>query len=75
MLFLEIIIWYYIPLLILFFKEVKFNFQAVFVDSYAKMPSNINDELQQEAFTRETAKLWEYTTNFTSFPLRTLEVM
>ena len=51
-------------------------FQAVFIDSYAKMPPyNDHDPDQQEAFDRETAKLWNYTINFPPFAFKTLEVM
>ena len=35
------------------------DLQAVFIDSWAKQDWNLADTLQQEAFDRETAKLWE----------------
>ena len=35
------------------------DLQAVFIDSWAKQEWNMADTLQQEAFDRETAKLWE----------------
>jgi len=49
------------------------DLSAVFVDSYAKHGHNVNDTNQQDAFERETARLWEYTLEFPPFPFRTLE--
>ena len=42
--------------------QEKFNIgrevDAVFIDSWAKQPFNLNDTTQQKAFDRETKKLW-----------------
>ena len=38
------------------------------------MPVNIEDPLQQEAFDRETLKLWNTTQHFDSFAFKTLQV-
>ena len=50
------------------------SLQAVFIDSYAKMPVNIDDPQQQEAFDRETLKLWNTTQRFDTFAFKTLQV-
>ena len=52
----------------------RFSLQAVFIDSWAKMPENINDTLQQDAFERNTTTLWNLTTHFKPFAFKTLKV-
>jgi len=49
------------------------NLSAVFIDSWSQMPVNIQDQGQQEAYNRETEKLWNYTNVFMPFEFRTLE--
>ena len=51
-----------------------YSLQAVFIDSWAKMPENINDTLQQDAFERNTTTLWNLTTHFKPFAFKTLKV-
>jgi len=49
------------------------DLDAVFIDSWAKQEWNIPDTIQQEAFDRETEKLWKYAMNNTPFAFRTIE--
>lgn len=49
------------------------NLTAVFIDSWAKMPINIDDPLQQDAFERNTTTLWNLTLHFEPFAFKTLE--
>jgi len=49
------------------------DLDAVFIDSWAKQEWNIEDTTQQEAFDRETEKLWKYATNNAPFAFRTIE--
>ena len=52
----------------------SYSLQAVFIDSYAKMPFNIEDQLQQDAFERNTTTLWNLTTHVKPFAFKTLKV-
>jgi len=49
------------------------NLTAFFMDSYAKMPFNINDPVQQDAFDRETERLWNTAIASNSFEFNTIE--
>jgi len=49
------------------------NLTAFFIDSYAKMPFNINDPVQQKAFDRETERLWNTAIASNSFEFHTIE--
>ena len=47
--------------------------EAVFIDSWAKQPWNLNDPLQQEAFGRETLKLWNIFSTSPTFEFKTIQ--
>ena len=49
------------------------DLQAVFIDSWAKQEWNLADALQQEAFDRETAKLWEIFSSNSKFEFKTIQ--
>ena len=49
------------------------NLTAVFIDSWAKQEWNLNDPLQQEAFDRETEKLWTILSNNPTFEFKTIQ--
>ena len=49
------------------------NLSVVFIDSFAKQPYNLNDPVQQEAFNRETLKLWNIFSNNPTFEFKTIE--
>ena len=51
-----------------------YSLQAVFIHSWAKMPVNINDTIQQDAFERNTTTLWNLTTHSKPFAFKTLKV-
>ena len=53
--------------------HLKTNLSAVFIDSYAKMGFNLDDQDQQDAFDRESSKLWTIAQTFDSFEFKTLE--
>ena len=53
--------------------HLEINLQAVFIDSWAKQEWNIADALQQEAFERESAKLWEIFSSNSKFEFKTIE--
>jgi len=44
-----------------------------FVDSYAKIPRNIDDEIQQQHFLEESDKLWEFAKNSPEFRFQTVD--
>merc|ERR1712212_7409 len=46
--------------------------EGVFIDSYSQQPWNLPDPLQQEAFQRETEKLWTFVQEHDVFPFRTI---
>jgi len=45
---------------------------GVFIDSFSQQPWNIPDPMQQEAFQRETGKLWMFLEEHDVFPFRTI---
>ena len=45
---------------------------GVFIDSFSQQPWNLPDPLQQEAFQRETGKLWTFLQEHDVFPFRTI---
>ena len=49
------------------------DLQSVFIDSWAKQEWNLGDTLQQEAFDRETTKLWEIVSSNGKFEFKTIE--
>ena len=49
------------------------DLEAVFIDSWAKQDWNLDDESQQEAFDRESTKLWDLFTSMTSFEFKTIQ--
>ena len=53
--------------------DIGYDLDAVFIDSWAKQPFNLADEGQQEAFDRETAKLWDFTMSMVPFEFMTIE--
>ena len=50
-----------------------YDLQGVFIDSWSQQPWNLQDPQQQEAFQRETGKLWTFTRDHDLFPFRTIE--
>merc|ERR1711892_255400 len=55
------------------FVHVTQNFSCVFIDSWARKGRHVNDTDEQEAFQRETQKLWTMTKQFGPFEFKTLE--
>ena len=53
--------------------HINRTLEAVFIDSYAKQEWNLDDALQQEAFTRETTKLWNLYSNNSKFEFKTIQ--
>ena len=53
--------------------HVKRDLDAVFIDSWSQQPWNVDDELQQIAFHRETQKLWDSFSSKESFEFKTVE--
>ena len=53
--------------------NVEKDLDAVFIDSWAKQNWNLNDNVQQEAFVRETTKLWDSFSSFTPFEFKTIQ--
>ena len=53
--------------------HLETDLEAVFIDSWAKQPWNLNDPLQQEAFHRETLKLWNIFSNSPTFEFKTIQ--
>ena len=49
------------------------DLDAVFIDSWAKQDWNLDDETQQEAFNRETAKLWNLFSDLDQFEFKTIQ--
>ena len=47
--------------------------QGVFIDAWSQQPWNVEDQDQQEAFERETTKLWEFSSQNEMFQFRTIE--
>jgi len=55
------------------FVHVSQNFPCVFIDSWARKGSHVNDQDEQGAFQRETQKLWDLTNQFGPFEFKSLE--
>jgi len=55
------------------FVHVTQNFSCVFIDSWARKGRHVNDTDEQEAFQRETQKLWDLTKQFGPFEFKSLE--
>ena len=53
--------------------HVTKNLTAVFIDSWSQKPWNLEDELQQVAFQRETKKLWEAFSVMDTFEFKTIQ--
>ena len=57
--------------------EEKFHINrtipGVFIDSWSQQDWNINDQIQQDAFQRETEKLWVYAKSKDLFEFKTVE--
>ena len=53
--------------------HLETDLEAVFIDSWAKQPWNLNDPLQQEAFDRETLKLWNIFSTSPTFEFKTIQ--
>ncbi len=49
------------------------NLTFAFVDSWAKHPKNLDDEVQQEAFARETKILWDFAMTAKEFEFKSIE--
>ena len=52
---------------------IGYSLDAVFIDSWAKMPFNLGDQGQQDAFNREAGKLWDFTMTMEPFDFMTIE--
>jgi len=53
--------------------DIPLNLSCVFIDSWAKQEWNLNDPYQQEAFDRESSKLWDIVNNTKPFEFKSLE--
>ena len=53
--------------------HLKKDLDAVFIDSWSQQYWNIEDDLQQVAFQRETKKLWDSFSVMDSFEFKTVE--
>lgn len=53
--------------------HIGIELEAVFIDSWAKQDWNLNDLCQQEAFDRETNKLWNLFNNLPDFEFKSIE--
>lgn len=49
------------------------NLSIVFVDSYAKKESHLDDEVQQQHFKEETDKVWEFALTSPEFKFKTVD--
>ena len=49
------------------------NLDAVFIDSYAKQDWNLNDPMQQDAFERESLKLWNRLNDLSEFEFKSIQ--
>ena len=52
--------------------HIDITLDGVFIDSWSQQPWNINDQDQQEAFQRETGKLWSLSESQDIFEFRTV---
>ena len=53
--------------------HLDIELQGVFIDAWSQQPWNVDDQDQQEAFERETTKLWEFSSQNEMFQFRTIE--
>ena len=53
--------------------NLTFDLPGVFIDAYSQLEYSKIDQLQQEVFSRETQKLWDFATTRKAFPFRTIE--
>jgi len=53
--------------------HIETTLTGVFIDSWSQQPWNLGDPMQQEAFDRETEKLWKFFESHEEFPFRTIE--
>merc|ERR1712136_547107 len=53
--------------------DIPDNLSCVFIDSWAKQEWNLDDPYQQEAFDRESSKLWDIVNNTKPFEFKSLE--
>ena len=53
--------------------HIDITLEGVFIDSWSQQPWNINDQDQQDAFNRETSKLWSLSESKDIFEFRTVE--
>ena len=53
--------------------HIEKDLDAVFIDSWAKQDWNLDDFIQQEAFTRETTKLWNLFSSYSTFEFKTIQ--
>ena len=53
--------------------HIEKDLDAVFIDSWAKQDWNLDDFIQQEAFTRETSKLWNLFSSYSTFEFKTIQ--
>merc|ERR1719369_461982 len=53
--------------------HIEEQLQGVFIDAWSQQPWNLADETQQDAYRRETEKLWTFLGNHEVFPFRTIE--
>ena len=49
------------------------DLEAVFIDSWSQQPWNLEDQLQQVAFQRETKKLWDRFSGMDGFEFKTIQ--
>jgi len=49
------------------------NLTSFFIDSWSQMPFNIGDKNQEDAFLRETGRLWNVSQTYDSFTFHTIE--
>jgi hypothetical protein len=53
--------------------HINASFPFVFIDSWAKHPVNIDDPVQQEAFNRESAILWNFAVSKEEFVFKSIQ--
>merc|ERR1711962_1951648 len=53
--------------------HIEEQLEGVFIDAWSQQPWNLADETQQDAYRRETEKLWTFLGNHEVFPFRTIE--
>merc|ERR1711962_1282973 len=53
--------------------HIEEELDGVFIDAWSQQTWNLEDEDQQNAYKRETEKLWKFLGNHEPFPFRTIE--